>query len=61
MNNAARKKGPTDPWTQADSKNFHLISFYLFIMLSDSQVFVALFTALCTGILALRLGISLYE
>lgn len=29
--------------------------------LSDSQVFVALFTALITGVLALRLGTELYK
>jgi photosystem I reaction center subunit XII len=30
-------------------------------MLSDTQIFIALFTALFTGILALRLGVQLYE
>jgi photosystem I reaction center subunit XII len=30
-------------------------------MLSDSQIVIALFTALLTGILAVRLGIQLYE
>jgi photosystem I reaction center subunit XII len=30
-------------------------------MLSDSQIVLALFTALVTGILAVRLGIQLYE
>jgi len=29
-------------------------------MLADSDVFVALFVALLTGILALRLGVALY-
>jgi photosystem I reaction center subunit XII len=29
--------------------------------LSDSQVFIALFISLLTGILALRLGASLYK
>nr|YP_009105718.1 M polypeptide of photosystem I [Neocystis brevis]AIT94408.1 M polypeptide of photosystem I [Neocystis brevis] len=29
--------------------------------LSDSQIFIALFTALITGILAVRLGIALYK
>ena len=28
---------------------------------SDSQVFVALFTALITGVLAVRLGVELYK
>ena len=30
-------------------------------MLSDSQVFIALFVALITGILAVRLGTQLYK
>ena len=30
-------------------------------MISDSQVFLALFTSLVTGILAIRLGIELYK
>ena len=30
-------------------------------MISDSQVFLALFTSLITGILAIRLGIELYK
>jgi len=30
-------------------------------MLSDSQIVLALFTALLTGIFAVRLGIQLYE
>ena len=29
--------------------------------ISDSQVFVALFIALITGILAVRLGVALYD
>jgi photosystem I reaction center subunit XII len=29
--------------------------------ISDSQVFIALFIALITGILAIRLGIALYD
>ena len=29
--------------------------------ISDSQIFIALFTALITGILAVRLGIELYK
>ena len=29
--------------------------------ISDSQVFVALFTALITGVLAVRLGVELYK
>jgi photosystem I reaction center subunit XII len=29
--------------------------------ISDSQVFIALFIALMTGILAIRLGVALYE
>lgn len=29
--------------------------------ISDSQVFVALFIALITGILAIRLGVALYD
>jgi photosystem I reaction center subunit XII len=29
--------------------------------ISDSQVFIALFIALITGILAIRLGVALYE
>lgn len=29
--------------------------------ISDSQVFIALFIALMTGILAIRLGIALYD
>ena len=29
--------------------------------ISDSQVFIALFIALITGILALRLGVALYD
>ena len=32
-----------------------------FMILADSQIFIALFTALVTGILALRLGIALYK
>ena len=28
---------------------------------SDSQIFVALFTALITGVLAVRLGVELYK
>jgi photosystem I reaction center subunit XII len=32
-----------------------------FMALSDSQIFIALFTALITGILAVRLGIALYK
>nr|YP_009105394.1 M polypeptide of photosystem I [Koliella longiseta]AIT93988.1 M polypeptide of photosystem I [Koliella longiseta] len=31
------------------------------MILADSQIFIALFTALVTGILALRLGIALYK
>ena len=31
-----------------------------FIMLTDSDVFVALFVALLTGVLAVRLGVALY-
>jgi photosystem I reaction center subunit XII len=31
------------------------------IMISDSDVFVALFVALLTGILAVRLGVALYS
>jgi photosystem I reaction center subunit XII len=30
-------------------------------MLSDNQIVIALFTSLVTGILAVRLGIQLYE
>nr|YP_009254427.1 photosystem I subunit XII [Verdigellas peltata]CZF96680.1 photosystem I subunit XII [Verdigellas peltata] len=30
-------------------------------MLSDNQVFIALFTSLITGILAFRLGTELYK
>ena len=30
-------------------------------MITDSQIFVALFAALITGILAVRLGIELYR
>ena len=30
-------------------------------MLSDNQIFVALFTSLLTGILAFRLGTELYK
>jgi photosystem I reaction center subunit XII len=29
--------------------------------ISDSQVFIALFIALMTGILAIRLGVALYD
>ncbi len=29
--------------------------------LTESQIFIALFTALFTGILALRLGVALYK
>jgi photosystem I reaction center subunit XII len=29
--------------------------------ISESQIFVALFTALITGVLAVRLGIELYK
>ena len=29
--------------------------------ISDSQVFIALFIALITGILAIRLGVALYD
>nr|YP_009241527.1 M polypeptide of photosystem I [Scherffelia dubia]YP_009241554.1 M polypeptide of photosystem I [Scherffelia dubia]AMP43434.1 M polypeptide of photosystem I [Scherffelia dubia]AMP43461.1 M polypeptide of photosystem I [Scherffelia dubia] len=29
--------------------------------ISDSQIFIALFFALSTGILALRLGVALYD
>ena len=29
--------------------------------ISDSQIFIALFTALITGVLAVRLGIELYK
>jgi photosystem I reaction center subunit XII len=29
--------------------------------ISDSQVFIALFIALVTGILAVRLGVALYD
>nr|YP_009725368.1 M polypeptide of photosystem I [Trebouxia lynnae]ABX82649.1 M polypeptide of photosystem I [Trebouxia aggregata]QHO63874.1 M polypeptide of photosystem I [Trebouxia lynnae] len=29
--------------------------------ISDSQIFIALFTALITGILAVRLGFELYK
>ncbi|RYX99996.1 MAG: photosystem I reaction center subunit XII [Cyanobacteriota bacterium] len=29
--------------------------------ISDSQIFIALFTALITGILAVRLGLELYK
>nr|YP_009105968.1 M polypeptide of photosystem I [Gloeotilopsis sterilis]YP_009106300.1 M polypeptide of photosystem I [Interfilum terricola]AIT94765.1 M polypeptide of photosystem I [Gloeotilopsis sterilis]AIT95097.1 M polypeptide of photosystem I [Interfilum terricola] len=29
--------------------------------ISESQIFIALFTALITGILAIRLGIELYK
>jgi len=36
-------------------------SFLLKIMLSDSQVFIALFVALITGVLAVRLGTQLYK
>jgi len=32
-----------------------------FIMLSDSQVFIALFVSLITGLLAVRLGTQLYK
>ena len=33
----------------------------IFTMLTDSQVFIALFVALITGILAVRLGTQLYK
>jgi photosystem I reaction center subunit XII len=29
--------------------------------ISDSQIFIALFTALITGVLAVRLGLELYK
>nr|YP_009106456.1 M polypeptide of photosystem I [Geminella minor]AIT95253.1 M polypeptide of photosystem I [Geminella minor] len=29
--------------------------------ISESQIFIALFTALITGVLAIRLGIELYK
>lgn len=31
------------------------------MLISDSQIFIALFIALITGILAIRLGIALYD
>ena len=31
------------------------------MLISDSQVFVALFVALITGVLAVRLGVELYK
>jgi photosystem I reaction center subunit XII len=31
------------------------------MLISDSQVFVALFIALITGVLAVRLGVELYK
>jgi photosystem I reaction center subunit XII len=31
------------------------------MVISDSQVFVALFIALITGVLAVRLGVELYK
>jgi len=39
----------------------HLIFSLSKIMLSDSQVFIALFVALITGVLAVRLGTQLYK
>jgi len=35
--------------------------FFFLMNISDSQVFIALYVALLTGIIALRLGINLYE
>jgi photosystem I reaction center subunit XII len=35
--------------------------FFFLMNISDSQVFIALYVALFTGIIAFRLGISLYE
>ena len=42
---------------------FILTTFILnnFMPISDSEIFVALFVALLTGILAVRLGIELYR
>ena len=31
------------------------------MVITDNQIFVALFTAFITGVLALRLGIALYK
>jgi photosystem I reaction center subunit XII len=44
-------------------RRFHLLYNYLFtcMPLSDTQVFVALFVALITGILSVRLGTQLYK
>ncbi len=46
---------------ETDTLDTHRFFFFSLFMLSDTQIVIALFTALCTGILALRLGVQLYE
>ena len=43
-----------------DERPYHLYKIQL-MPISDSQVFIALFIALFTGILAVRLGLELYS
>ena len=41
--------------------NYYYVFYNIFIMINDSQIFVALLFAMISGFLAIRLGVELYQ